>query len=122
MATIDINIDTVTRDVNFAVLGTDCDDVIWGSQFPEWIKGGMGSDAIWGGAGDDWLEGGKDGRIDLLAGGTGNDTYVLDEYEAVDESWHNAYYYGAGIDTIRASLTYSLDPCDTAHNGGLLRG
>ena len=62
-------------------VGTDGDDVIFGSLGPDAINGGVGNDTICGRSGDDILIGGPgDDRIeggndnDIVQGGAGNDT------------------------------------------------
>ena len=123
MSTIFLQGDTnLVTDVNGTVLGTSGDDVIWGTDGHDSIDGGQGFDAIAGLAGDDTLNGGKDGIIDHMAGGVGNDTYIIDEYEVIDEAFKNEFWYGDGVDTVRSGITYSLDTADSAHNGGLLLG
>lgn len=67
---------------------------------------GVGADALYGGAGDDRLDAGGNGNIDyiadLLAGGTGNDTYLLHGDAEVVELW------GEGNDTVISDRSYTL--------------
>ena len=65
------------------------------------LKGGGGDDLLTGGGGHDRLEGGA--NIDRLVGGTGNDTYIVDLQDTLQEG------VGQGIDT-----AYFI------HNGGTL--
>ena len=70
-------------------------------------RGGM--DTLLGGAGDDKLDGG-DGA-DTMKGGAGKDTYLVDSSgDVADETG------GAGGDTIRSSISFSL--ADMAHAKG----
>ena len=66
-----------------------------GNALANLITGNSGANILDGGAGD--------AAIDSLRGGAGNDVYVVDNTDDfVDEST------GAGIDTVRSSVTYSL--------------
>ncbi|MFB2552439.1 calcium-binding protein [Ensifer soli] len=67
------------------------------------LDGGAGSDVLQAGAGADWLDGG--GGSDILVGGLGNDTYTVDDVaDVIVEA------PGAGTDTVRASVSWTLDP------------
>ena len=66
------------------------------------LDGGDGRDTLQGGAGDDWLDGGA--GADTMAGGFGNDTYTVDDAGDVVLE-----VPGAGVDTVRASINYTLD-------------
>jgi trimeric autotransporter adhesin len=70
--------------------GTGC-DVLWTNA---------GDDVLFGESGDDWLDGGM--GFDQLHGGEGDDTYVLNDADAIFES------AGAGTDTVRSSLSHVL--------------
>jgi Ca2+-binding RTX toxin-like protein len=81
--------------------GNLLDNYIEGNEGANKLHGGAGNDYLWGGAGADWLRGGA--GIDELAGGEGDDLYEVDNetdwaFELTDE----------GIDTIEASVTYTL--------------
>lgn len=65
------------------------------------LFGGSGNDVLRGLGDDDWLDGGS--GLDRLYGGTGDDTYVVDN--ARDRAIETQ---GAGDDTVRASVSYSL--------------
>ncbi len=64
------------------------------------IFGLAGSDVLIGGAGNDILNGGL--GADTLIGGDGNDTYV------VDNGADNIIEGGTGIDTVNASVSFSI--------------
>ena len=98
------------RNGNDEVLGGDGDDAVYGDE---------GTDTLDGGTGDDWLDGGT--GADTMTGGVGNDTYVVDSLDdAVQEpesslalamqlaSGPGALDIGGSIDTVIASITYTL--------------
>jgi Ca2+-binding RTX toxin-like protein len=60
-------------------------DTLYGMEGDDVLQGGAGIDRLYGGAGNDALDGGAD-NFDFLAGGAGNDRYLL--------------YRGIGQDTI----------------------
>ena len=82
------------------LIGGDANDKLDGSDQADFIDGKAGSDTLWGGRGDDQLDGG-DGddilrgydisgsgkvyseEIDTLTGGSGYDTFVIDDPERV---------------------------------------
>lgn len=64
------------------------------------LVGGAGNDTINGLGGSDTLDGGA--GIDRLVGGTGNDTYIVADLDTIVEG------SGAGTDTVRSSITFSL--------------
>ncbi|MBN8552230.1 MAG: hypothetical protein J0L52_04985 [Caulobacterales bacterium] len=65
------------------------------------LTGGDGTDILYGGGGNDWLDG--LGGTNTLDGSVGNDTYLVSNgTTTVVEA------AGAGTDTVRASITYSL--------------
>src|SRR5882672_9733440 len=82
------------------ILGTAFDDSLFGTDDGELIFGFGGSDFLFGGGGDDTLFGGL-GDLDLLLGGDGNDTYVYEAGDGIDQvreqSGDDAVQFGAGI-------------------------
>ena len=70
------------------------------------LIGGAGAEMLYGGDGDDVLDSGGNGNIDyiadLLAGGQGNDRYLLRSQADISESW------GQGNDTVVADIGYTL--------------
>jgi hypothetical protein len=105
----------VTGPAGSAIEGGGGDDRITlqaGSQVNGWVYGGDGNDSLQGadgsgefldgGAGDDRLIGGT-GAADVLVGGDGNDTYAVGYALGLVVE-----YAGEGIDTVRASVDYSL--------------
>ena len=81
--------------------GTTANDTKSGTAWDDTLNGLGGADKLSGLAGNDWLDGGS--GIDTLVGGAGNDTLVVDN--ASDLITELA---GEGMDTARASVTYSL--------------
>lgn len=69
------------------------------------ITGGAGDDALLGLGGDDILNGAAGG--DLMVGGLGNDLYIVDNASDVVTEENNVIA-GAGIDTVRALISYTL--------------
>jgi len=72
-----------------------------GSAFADELWGSFVSNRLEGGGGNDWLNG-KEGA-DVLAGGLGDDTYIVDDsgdqaVEAADE----------GVDLVESSVTFTL--------------
>lgn len=70
------------------------------------LTGGAGAEVLYGGDGDDVLDSGGNGNIDyiadLLAGGQGNDRYLLRSLADITEAW------GQGNDTVVADIGYTL--------------
>jgi Ca2+-binding RTX toxin-like protein len=75
--------------------GSAFDDQLFGDDRANRLSGGLGRDVISGGAGDDILAGGT-GAANEIYGGTGNDTFIVDE--RTDTIIEQA---GEGVDTIQ---------------------
>ncbi|MGF6288149.1 cadherin-like domain-containing protein, partial [Pseudomonas silensiensis] len=95
---------------NDSLSGDEGDDQLDGGDGTDSLQGGAGNDTLLGGAGNDSLSGGDgndmlDGGAgnDSMAGGSGDDTYVV--AQASDTLSESA---GAGVDTVRASIAYTL--------------
>jgi Ca2+-binding RTX toxin-like protein len=84
-----------------SLAGSSGNDGLFGLEGADTLLGGAGADGLSGGAGADWLDGGA--GADRMAGGAGDDTYIVDSVlDSVAEA------YGAGIDTVRSSVSYAL--------------
>ncbi|WP_305955954.1 calcium-binding protein, partial [Pseudomonas sp. D(2018)] len=84
-----------------SVTPTNSGDIINGNPDDDVLSGLGGNDILSGNSGNDLLDGGT--GADLMQGGQGNDTYVVDHlFDIVVEASN------AGIDTVRASISYSL--------------
>ncbi|RUR71925.1 proprotein convertase P [Variovorax guangxiensis] len=94
-----------------AATASEGSDVIYGDdRQDETINGLAGDDQIYGQGGNDTLVGGDGNDVldggagaDVLRGGAGGDTYIVDS--SSDSVVENV---GEGIDTVQASLSYSL--------------
>lgn len=81
--------------------GGDGVDVVSGDGGDDSLSGGDGTDILDGGSGSDTIDG---PGYDLMSGGLGDDFYFVDKKrDAVFEA------EGEGIDTVFASVTFSLD-------------
>lgn len=97
---------TGSRDSD-TIIGGAGRDSLDGYDGDDTLSGGAGNDSLWGGLGEDYLDGGI--GADVLTGGDGDDIYVVDNVaDAVVEEDGD---FDAGIDTVRASVSYTL----TAH-------
>jgi Ca2+-binding RTX toxin-like protein len=76
-------------------------DSLWGGEDDDTLNGGDGTDVLKGFGGNDVLDGGDE--ADQMWGGTGNDHYFVDDAADVVTE-----YAGEGIDTVNASINYTL--------------
>jgi trimeric autotransporter adhesin len=91
--------------------GNSGEDLLLGGEGSDNLQGGDGNDTLIGGAGDDNLKAGAGddlldgtgGGLDVLFGGTGNDTYLIDSTDA-----STVESFNQGIDTVAASVTYTI--------------
>ncbi|MDH4583202.1 tandem-95 repeat protein, partial [Pseudomonas sp. BN415] len=95
---------------NDTLTGDDGDDQLDGGDGIDTLQGGAGNDSLLGGASNDSLAGGDGNDLldggagsDTMAGGGGDDTYVV--AQATDIVNEGA---GAGSDTVRVSIAYTL--------------
>jgi Ca2+-binding RTX toxin-like protein len=107
------------------IYGYGGDDIIDGFLGEDRLYGGTGNDEVYGSDdddlmhgddGDDILDGG--GGADWMYGGLGNDTYFvenIDDFVAEEEYWYvdpdnvRLEWVAGGIDTIVASIDYTLE-------------
>ena len=105
--------DTVESSVSFT-LGSNVENLILtgsanlngtGNTLNNQLTGNAGSNLLSGGGGNDTLDGGANaaGAIDTLAGGAGDDTYIVRRSSDIVRE-----YAGDGIDTVQTALDYTL--------------
>lgn len=92
---------------------------IQGSYFDDVLTGDANRNDIWGNGGDDVIDGGA--GYDYIIPGDGNDTWIYDPEDNVDE-WFDYYYgpYVGGIDTIDASAAtgpVAIDMSEYSYRG-----
>jgi WD40-like Beta Propeller Repeat/RTX calcium-binding nonapeptide repeat (4 copies) len=64
-------------DGNDTLIGLSGDDRLFGDDGNDWLAGGLGSNFLSGGPGDDTIDA-RNGSFDLVSGGSGVDTAVID--------------------------------------------
>ncbi|MEL6940039.1 MAG: FG-GAP-like repeat-containing protein [Cyanobacteria bacterium J06598_1] len=104
--------------------GDDGNDVMFGDDGNDTLEGGLGNDRLYGGAGDDVLGGGLFGtagsapQIDVLYGGAGSDTYVIqDMYSALGDQ---DYAVIKGFNKAEDSIMLSAENHTLASTGAAL--
>lgn len=102
---ISVNIENLTITGTGARTGTGnaVANIITGNGADNKLRGVAGADTLNGGAGNDTLEGGAD--VDFMRGEAGNDIYDVDNANDFVRELE-----GGGTDTVRTSVTRSLDP------------
>ena len=91
----------VVAGAGIAWTGTGAGDTMSATTWDDSLSGAGGRDRLSGLAGDDWIDGGLGN--DTLIGGLGDDTYLVDSSRDLITELS-----GEGIDTVLASVTYSL--------------
>ncbi|MBO3759451.1 calcium-binding protein [Ciceribacter sp. L1K22] len=92
---------TLTGSGNISGTGNDLDNTIIANAGDNTLSGGGGDDDLYGADGSDIIDGGT--GADMMDGGTGDDTYYVDN--AGDTVVEGS---GAGTDTVRATISYTL--------------
>lgn len=87
--------------IDLPPLGTSGNDVIVGSDRPDWLYGLEGDDSLTGGLGSDGLDGGE--GADTMTGGDGDDYYYVDDAgDVIVEAGSDEY------DGVEASISHTL--------------
>ena len=89
---------------NDRIFGADGIDHLFGGVGDDTLYGGDQQDFLYGEDNNDTLDGQKDGYVDNLVGGNGNDTYSVAEYENIIE------YESGGTDTVETASTVFFLP------------
>ena len=88
------------------VLGAGGNDTLRGLGGNDRLNGGAGDDTLYGGEGNDQLNGGL--GADFMFGGAGNDSYVVDNAGDVVDETDGAGNDAGGIDSVSASISFTL--------------
>jgi Ca2+-binding RTX toxin-like protein len=91
------------------ITGDNDNNVLVGTSSADTIQGLDGTDVLIGGGGNDILNGGT--GADTMDGGSGGDTYIVDN--AGDKV---VEYENKGEDTVRSSITFSLNKTQHVEN------
>jgi Ca2+-binding RTX toxin-like protein len=89
-------------DTNNWIFGNQGSNTLDGRGGNDVVMGAGGVDYLYGGNGADHLEGGIDGVQDILTGGAGNDTYIVESGDLVEED------AGGGTDAIYTTGSYEM--------------
>lgn len=109
--------DTLVGDAgNDTLLGGAGNDELSGGKGDDYLAGGVGTDHLWGGEGDDILETGPTGNLlasgDVLQGGAGDDTYILNEgmgsVRIEDSEGENSLVFGGASGQIGVQMVDGL--------------
>ena len=93
--------ETVIKNYNDNLTGTDNNDVLNGGVQNDTLLGGAGADTLYGGLGNDILNGGS--GVDIMSGGQGDDLYYVDnENDQIIELSNN------GNDTVISNVSFTL--------------
>ncbi|MFN9176192.1 MAG: calcium-binding protein [Synechocystis sp.] len=104
---------TLTGITNINGTGNVKNNIITGNSGNNILNGGAGNDTLTGGLGNDTLDGGS--GADTMNGGDGNDLYIVDNVgDIVRESFDDTI---GGVDTVNASVSYSLAPGTSGNQG-----
>lgn len=95
------------------VVGTEEADTVAGSQYADAMYGLGGNDHLAGEEGRDLLDGGEGNdvlngglEIDTLSGGQGDDTYIVDAYDEVEDVIEELA--DAGMDLVQSNISHAL--------------